>query len=56
MELIILSEGLNRPHESYSFDLDYPDEENDSAVVIFSGTRVTTVENSKWVLEYSLLT
>lgn len=46
MELIIVNEDLNRPRETYSFDLDYPEDENDSAIV-FSGTRVTTVENSK---------
>lgn len=46
MEFIILSPELNNPRESYSFDLDYPEDENDHSMT-FSGTKVTNVESTK---------
>ena len=46
MEFIILSPELNNPRESYSFDLDYPEDENDHGMT-FSGTKVTNVESTK---------
>lgn len=45
MEFIVVSHELELPRESYSFDLDYPDNGNDN--MTFSGTKVTTVENTK---------
>lgn len=47
MEFIVVSHELELPRESYSFDLDYPDNGNDH--MSFSGTKVTTVENTKYV-------
>ncbi|CAM9098815.1 unnamed protein product, partial [Laminaria digitata] len=46
MEFIILSPELNNPRESYSFELDYPEDENDHSMM-FSGTKVTNVESTK---------
>ncbi|CAM9725294.1 unnamed protein product [Scytosiphon promiscuus] len=47
MEFIIASPAHgNRPRESYAFDLTYL-EDSEDAVVLFNGTEVTTVENSK---------
>lgn len=46
MEFIVVSPELNLPREAYSFELDYPDNENDHDMT-FSGTKVTTVESTK---------
>ena len=46
MEFIILSPELNNPREAYSFELDYPEDENDHSMM-FSGTKVTNVESTK---------
>lgn len=46
MEFIILSPELNNPRESYSFELDYPEDENDHEMT-FSGTKVTNIESTK---------
>ncbi|CAN0026297.1 unnamed protein product [Pylaiella littoralis] len=46
MEFIIMSPEHANPREAYSFDLTYPEDPRDGAV-IFSGTKVTTVASTK---------
>lgn len=46
MEFLVVSPELNRPRESYSFEMDYPDSEDDYNMR-FSGTNVTTAESTK---------
>ncbi|CBN75586.1 Homologue of the meiosis-specific protein HOP1 [Ectocarpus siliculosus] len=46
MEFIIMSPNHENPREAYSFDLSYPEDQEDEAV-IFSGTKVTTVKSAK---------
>lgn len=46
MEFLIVSPELNLPRESYSFDLDYPEDEDDHEVT-FSGTKLTTVGSAR---------
>ncbi|CAM9260460.1 unnamed protein product [Ectocarpus sp. 12 AP-2014] len=46
MEFIIMSPNHENPREAYSFDLSYPEDQGDEAV-IFSGTKVTTVKSAK---------
>lgn len=46
MELIVVSPERRLPRESYSFDLEYAESEDDPNIT-FSGTRVTTVDNAR---------
>lgn len=46
----MVSSELRLPRESYSFDLEYPEGEGDQNI-IFSGTRVTTVDNARYVAD-----